>query len=41
LAEEALRRGIVAAISPDSVGRFLKRSLAQTAPHAQLAQRQA
>lgn len=41
LAEEAVRRGIVESISPDSVGRFLKRSLPQTAPHARLAQRQA
>lgn len=32
LAEEAIKRGIVAKISPRSVGRFLKRSRDQTAP---------
>ena len=37
LADEAQKRGIVTQISPRSVGRFLKRSRAQTAPVALLA----
>ncbi len=37
LAAEAVQRGIVARISPRTVGRFLKRGQAQTAPGALLA----
>lgn len=38
LAEEAVKQGIVEAISPRSVGRFLKRSRAQTPSESLLAQ---
>jgi putative transposase len=41
LADEAAKRGIVASISPDSIGRFLKGGRPQAAPHARLAERQA
>jgi transposase len=41
IADEAIKRGLVETISPHSVGRFLKRSGAQTASQSLLAQRQA
>lgn len=40
IADEAIKRGIVAGISSRSVGRFLKRRGPQAASHARLAQRQ-
>lgn len=40
LADEAQRQGIVASISPTTVGRFLGRSRSPTAPEPLLAQRQ-
>ena len=41
IADEAIKRGIVTAISSRSVGRFLKRRGPKAASHARLAQRQA
>jgi transposase len=41
IADEAMKRGIVASISSRSVGRFLKRSGPETPSHARLAKRQA
>jgi putative transposase len=41
IADEAVKRGIVAGISSRSVGRFLKRRGPQATSHARLAQRQA
>ena len=41
IADEAIKRGIVAGISSRSVGRLLKRSGPQAASHPRLAQRQA
>jgi hypothetical protein len=40
LAKEAIRRGIVASISPRSVGRFLKGGTSQASSEPLLAQRQ-
>jgi transposase len=40
LAEEAVNQGIVAAISPSSIGRFLKTGRGQAAPQPLLAQRE-
>jgi len=40
LAEEAVNQGIVATISPSSIGRFLKTGRSQAAPQPLLAQRQ-
>ncbi len=40
LAEEAVNQGIVAAISPSSIGRFLKTGRSQAAPQPLLAQRE-
>ena len=40
LAAEAVQQGIVAAISPSSIGRFLKAGRSQAAPQSVLAQRE-
>lgn len=41
VADEAMKRGIVASISARSIGRFFKMCRPQTAPHPRLAERQA